>query len=298
MKYSRVNQQEHDFESRDFERSDGQGSIENEEDWLKFATRMNTSYGKSEAAAADPFYKVRDNVNAQVERIKVKHDKLQDLLHQGDGGSGSVDFKELRKTLLKELKAAEKDVRGLQVAIEMIEKNRDKFPHIRDSELENRRSFVVELHNVVQDIKARADSESVRRKIESDATHSKRDAYDESLAHMSKSVNPAERANARFIKEQRLETVSMIGHQDDAIDALGMAVDRLGELGKEVNVELKEQNIMLAGLDDELDEAGNRMNLVMGSLAKLLKTKDGCMIWTVVILFLILVLLIALVIWT
>jgi len=298
MKYSRVNQQEHFSESRDFLRSFVQGSIENEEDWLEFATRMNTSYGKSEAAAADPFYKVRDNVNAQVERIKVKHDKLQDLLHQGDGGSGSVDFKELRKTLLKELKAAEKDVRGLQVAIEMIEKNRDKFPHIRDSELENRRSFVVELHNVVQDIKARADSESVRRKIESDATHSKRDAHDESLAHMSKSVNPAERANARFIKEQRLETVSMIGHQDDAIDALGMAVDRLGELGKEVNVELKEQNIMLAGLDDELDEAGNRMNLVMGSLAKLLKTKDGCMIWTVVILFLILVLLIALVIWT
>jgi hypothetical protein len=291
MKYSRVNL--HDIESIQFER---QGSGLESVEWLHFA--MNTSYGKSEAAAADPFYKVRDNVNAQVERIKVKHDKLQDLLQQGDVGSGSVDFKELRKTLLKELKAAEKDVRGLQVAIEMIEKNRDKFPHIRDSELENRRSFVAELHNVVQDIKARADSESVRRKIESDVTHSKRDAYDESLSHMSKSVNPAERANARFIKEQRLETVSMIGHQDDAIDALGMAVDRLGNLGKEVNVELKEQNIMLAGLDDELDEAGNRMNLVMGSLAKLLKTKDGCMIWTVVILFLILVLLIALVIWT
>lgn len=84
---------------------------------------MNSSYSKGEAAAGDPFYKVRDNVNAQVERIKVKHDKFQDLLRNCDTAQ-NVDFKELRKVLLKELKAAEKDVRGLHVAIEMIEKNR------------------------------------------------------------------------------------------------------------------------------------------------------------------------------
>jgi len=75
-----------------------------------------------EAAAGDPFYKVRDNVNAQVERIKVKHEKFQDLLLTND--TGGMDLRELRKVLLKELKAAEKDVRGLQIAIDMIEKNR------------------------------------------------------------------------------------------------------------------------------------------------------------------------------
>ena len=86
---------------------------------------MNTSLGKgsTEATAGDPFYKVRDNINAQVERIRVKFDKFQDLL-QHDGDSAGGDLREMRKVLLKELKAAEKDVRGLQVAIEMIEKNR------------------------------------------------------------------------------------------------------------------------------------------------------------------------------
>jgi len=93
---------------------------------------MNSSYGRvdqvlaGEAAAGDPFYKVRDSVNAHVERIKVKHDKFQDLLHNGDGvlGLGSADLREQRKVLLKEIKSAEKDIRGLQVAIDMIEKNR------------------------------------------------------------------------------------------------------------------------------------------------------------------------------
>ena len=104
--------------------SDKAGPAAEHGDWLEFA--MNSSYGKVEAAAADPFYKVRDNVNAQVERIKVKHDKFQDLLHNGDGvlGLGSADLREQRKVLLKEIKSAEKDIRGLQVAIDMIEKNR------------------------------------------------------------------------------------------------------------------------------------------------------------------------------
>ena len=173
---------------------------------------------------------------------------------------------------------------------------RDKFPHILDAELDSRRAFVEELHHVVGDIKSCADSESVRRKLEREGAHSKQDLLNDSLSQMSNSRNPTERNNTRFIKEQRLEAASMIGHQDEAIDSLGNAVDRLGQLGKEVNVELKEQNIMLAGLEDDIDEAGNRMNMVMASLAKLLKTKDGCMIWTIVILFLVLVLLIALVI--
>ena len=152
---------------------------------------------------------------------------------------------------------------------------------------------------MVSDIKGRADSEAVRRKLEADGSRGKRDALDESLSQMAQTArNPAERQNARFIKEQRLEAASMIGHQDEAIDSLGEAVDRLGQLGKEVNVELREQNIMLAGLEDDLDEAGNRMNMVMASLSKLLKTKDGCMIWTIVILFFVLALLVALVIWT
>lgn len=164
---------------------------------------------------------------------------------------------------------------------------------------------MLELQHVVDGVKAAADSEGVRRKLESDAARSRRDGHDEAISALSSSSSSGggggsreSRENARFLREQRLETQSMIGHQDVAIDSLGVAVDRLGQMGKEVNLELKEQNLLLQGLDDDLDEAGNRMNAVMGSLAKLLKTKDGCMIWTIVLLFLILVLLIALVIWT
>ena len=93
------------------------------DDYNSSLARMNSSYSKGDAAAGDPFYKVRDNVNAQVERIRLKNDKFQDLLRNCDTAK-NAEFKDLRKVLLRDLKAAEKDVKGLTVAIEMIEKNR------------------------------------------------------------------------------------------------------------------------------------------------------------------------------
>lgn len=48
---------------------------------------------------------------------------------------------------------------------------------------------------------------------------------------------------------------------------------------------------MIDALETDLDDAGNKMNVVMASLSKLLKTKDGCQIWTIVILALILIIL-------
>lgn len=56
--------------------------------------------------------------------------------------------------------------------------------------------------------------------------------------------------------------------------------------------------MMLDKLEQDVDDVNTKMNFVMASLGKLLKTKDGCTIWTIVILFLILCILVALVIWT
>ncbi len=72
---------------------------------------------------------------------------------------------------------------------------------------------------------------------------------------------------------------------------LGDAVDRVGNMAKTINVEVKGQGIMLDGLDHDINDASNRMTTVQEALQKLLKTKDGCQIWTIVILTVILVIL-------
>ena len=240
----------------------------------------------------DPFYTVRDNVQAQVDRIKVKHEKFLDIVQNTDTSVGS-EYKELRKGLVKDIKSTDRDIKGLRDAVSMVEQNRTKYAHIKDAELASRKRFVDDMSSSTQDVKNSIESAVVRKKVEVDEEKSRRNAYDNGNGGGS----VVEQENTNFIRNAGEQTKIAMENQDIALTSLGTSVDRLGQIGREVNQELKEQNLMLNQLDSDLDDAGNKMNVVMGSLSKLLKTKDGCQIWTVVILFIVLLLLVALLIW-
>ena len=150
------------------------------------------------------------------------------------------------------------------------------------------------------DVKASSESPGVRRKIEDDLNKTRNKGYDEtSNALNSNNIksNQIDKDNTRFIADQQTTIKQSITIQDDQLDSLGRAVDHLTVIGTDINQEIKEQNVMLDGLETDLDDAGNKMGVVMASLSKLLKTKDGCQIWTIVILAVILIILIALIIW-
>jgi hypothetical protein len=145
----------------------------------------------------DPFYKVRDSVNVQVERIKVRHEKFVELLWNIDTAN-NPEFRVLRTGLTKELRTAEKDVEGLRKAIDMVSKNRAKFPLITDGELEIRMSFVVESGKIVSNVKTNMDSISVRNKIQNDEDAAKK-AFE--AADVGNST-ATQKENARFIQNQ------------------------------------------------------------------------------------------------
>jgi chromosome segregation ATPase len=128
----------------------------------------------------------------------------------------------------------------------------------------------------------------VRRKMEDDENRGRNQQFDESTEALRKTV---EKDNERFVANQKQLTQQTIAQQDVQLDHLGNAVDRLGQIGRDVHQELKEQNVMLDGLENDMTDAGQRMDAVTEALGKLLKTKDGCQIWTIVILAVILVIL-------
>ena len=86
--------------------------------------------------------------------------------------------------------------------------------------------------------------------------------------------------------------------QDENIDQLDGAVDRVHRMASEIHGELSTQSRMLDEMESELDETTEKMNFVMGKLAKLLKTKDTCQIWTIVALTIVLIVMVLLVIYT
>jgi hypothetical protein len=169
-----------------------------------------------------------------------------------------------------------------------VDKNRAKFIHIKDSELTSRKKFVEDAQQSIVSVKNGIDSASVRKKIEDDDIRSKRDSYDESNAALMSGIN---QENNRFIKDQKVQIQRSMQDQDKSVEQLGVAVDRLGEIGRTINTEVKEQTILLDKLETEVDDASTKMGQVEQALGKLLKTKDSCQIWTIVILAVILVLL-------
>ena len=211
--------------------------------------------------------------------------RFNELLRTTDTAN-NPEFNVLRKGFLKDIRVAEKDVSGLKQAIDVVNNNRAKFPLITDAELASRRDFVSRSVSSLHEIKAKVESESARDKMAQDEARAKT-TFEVETSNPAFGGNGADRENTRFIKNQVAEQRYMMGEQDQALDGLGAAVDRLGEIGKEVNTELKEQNLMLNQLEDDLDSAGNRMGVVQAKLSKLLQTKDRCTIWSVVILTLI-----------
>lgn len=225
-------------------------------------------------------------MQSQVDRIKIKYQRFQNLL-ETDTSSNS-EFKDVRKGLSKDIKAVDKEIKGLRDALDTVDKNRAKFSALKDGEIQSRRQFVNEMQNVVSEIKAGMDSPAVRRKLDADDAKGRRGSNYEVHNAMQRAIDED---NDRFVGDQRTQTRQIINQQDDSLEQLGAAVDRLHVAGKEINREVKEQNIMLDELGNEIDTAGGRMQQVQDALGKLLRTKDGCQIWTIVILTLILLIL-------
>jgi syntaxin 6 len=90
----------------------------------------------------------------------------------------------------------------------------------------------------------------------------------------------------------------MMKQQDETLDDLDLAVTRVGYLAETIHEEIESQNKMLTELEDDLADAEEQLGVVMGKLAKLLKTKSRCQIGLILILSLIVLVLFFLVLYT
>ena len=107
---------------------------------------------------------------------------------------------------------------------------------------------------MIIDVKNAMDADRVRRKLEDDEAKVK-------FAQNNAAENAISRGSEsdRFVEEHRNSSQAMLNQQDQNLDSLGNAVDRLHVVGKTINEELKSQNLLLKNLEDDMDDAGNKM---------------------------------------
>jgi len=198
-----------------------------------------------------------------------------------------------RRGLGREIKAAEAQLKDLELTVDYVEKDRAAFAHIDDRELDERKKFVSSAREQVSAAREAVSGDKARAKIDADEK-----------AHLAATrgnygaQTDVEMANTDFIHEQHAQTRTIMREQDENLEQLDGAVDRVHRMAEEIHGELKTQSRMIGDLENEIDETSEKMNFVMGKLAKLLKTKDTCQLWTIVILAVVLVVLILLLIWS
>ena len=199
----------------------------------------------------------------------------------------------LYTAMVRDLKAAEKQLRDLTLTVELVQKDRAQFAHIDDFELENRTGYIAKTRDEVRTLTAYFKGDNVKQKMVAD----ERQAVAEQARSLG-ATNSDEAENTHFIVEKQAEARMIMQQQDEDLTELGQGVDRLNELSMGINEELQTQNRMLNDLDRDIDEAAEKMNFVMGKLAKLLKTKDTCQICVILALTFILIVLILLVMYS
>lgn len=210
-----------------------------------------------------------------------------------DTAVNTHDVKDSKKQLKRHIKNAEATLNDLQMTVNLVESKRDQFTHIDDGELYDRRTFVQTSAERIAKAKREMSSESVRSKTMAD----ERAMAARRVGDMGARTQ-AEKETTEFVVDTRAQAQMMLNQQDEALDDLNVAVNRVGVMAEDIHEELGQQNKMLTELDDDLADAEEKLGLVMGKLAKLLKTKNKCQLGTILILCLVALILFFLVLYT
>lgn len=271
----------------------GSGSVVNRRS-PNLQTPLMAQPSSSALAHQDPFFSARDDLKGKLDYIQRRHEQFLELLKTTNTAS-NPQFKELQRGLYRDIEAAENQCKELEKTVAMVEANRQRFKHIDNTELGNRRAFITKIKQTLVRVWNNLEGDYVRGKIAADEREFQKRRGAGGPADARRGAVEAE--NAAFIDDQRQRAQLLMKGQEEGLQELDNAVTRVGMLANHMNEELLAQGDMLNQLDNEVNTTAESLNFVMNSLQKLLKTKDNCQIYTIVALSVTLVILIILVIY-
>jgi hypothetical protein len=227
-------------------------------------------------AASDPYYVARDAVNQSINEVLVNLKKWESLL--GDEKASSRMFMDSTKAMLEDVDRLEEDLSVIDSSIRVVESNPSRFT-LRSGELEVRKQWSFNQHRVCSDIRSKLNGPQAKAKIEADRRRA--NALE---AEQAKLKQDAHASNEASINSSRQVHQQIINQQDETLTELARVTDRLGQTAIVINSELQDQQRLLSELDRDIERQSEKMNYVMGKMAKLLKTSDTKQIMTVIIL--------------
>lgn len=209
-----------------------------------------------------------------------------------DTAVNTHELKDAKKQLKRHIKNAESTLKDVSTTVQLVEFHREKFPKIDNSELFDRKTLVQTSQDRLVSVKGEMNSEAVKHKM-------LQDERAKTLRRMQQEEDSKQHEeNSSFIADSHAKASLLMQQQDETLDELDEAVTRVGVMAGDIHEEIGLQNKMLGEMEEDLTDAEEKLGLVMGKLAKMLKTKDKCQLGTILILSLTVLVLFFLVIYS
>ncbi|GKY92780.1 hypothetical protein MPSEU_000247800 [Mayamaea pseudoterrestris] len=243
----------------------------------------------------DPFYVFRSDLYRNLDSVDESLAEYLRVVHQTDTAVNTHQLKESKKQLKRNVKNAEATLKDVHMAVNLVENDRDKFQHISDQELYERRSFVQTSRDRLTRAKQDIQSEAVKAKLLADE---RAKAIRRAGADRFGASNATQQETTDAIIDSQARTSLLMEHQDETLDVLDEAVGRVHQMAGVIHEEIGQQNKMLTEMEEDLTNVEEELGLVMGKLARFLKTKDTWQLKTILILSVIMIVLLMLVLYS
>ena len=198
----------------------------------------------------------------------------------------SPKYEPARQKIQSALSELRVDLQDMQATVDIALKDPAKF-NLTPSELMSRQEFVRdlqaqandaldELENAAARLTARGNQQRNDRQtlLTSSTRASDEPEGPSSSDAMSPSQARAWQDNEATIAASQQQQQQHIEEQDIELGNLGISVDRLGEMGRVIGDELRQQGRDLDTLNEEIDVTSDKMTYATNLMKKMLKKKD------------------------
>jgi len=263
------------------------------------------------ASKGDPFYAVKDKVNASLVSIRGYLGEYK----QAIANNAEIEAETQLTSLKNKLKETEGDNNNLMQTIKIVETNRARFASISDTELAGRKKFVADTSIVLknyadeaENIRIQAEQEKAREKAEL-AERKKKKANNDNRRDLVGSGSSAagkfaasaqreqDRQNTDYVSSTRSQHEDMESKQNLVLENMSQTLDRLKGINADITTTMVDQQRDLEDLDRAIDLGTDSFGTVLKKINKLLASSQKGRLILIFVLFIIIVILLFLIVY-
>lgn len=233
---------------------------------------------------ADPFNVVHEEVSASVRALVAEYQK------SGDAKRG-FSQSELA-SLQEQLRTLDWDLQDLEDAVNVAKADPVRFS-LTASAITERRNAVLRLRSEVDRVRSALKGTAATVS----APDAERDALlgDAALnnglhgihakSHSASDVRSSDWNSSQNEEHEYQLHETMVREQDESLHDLANAVQRIGNIGKEMHDELHDHGVLLDGLETDFDDTSSRMRSIQNRLDDFVSQTTSGQFCTIVVLF-------------